>query len=436
MQHAPDTFMADEPPLKVGYVVKRYPRFSETFIVNEILAHEAAGREMEIFSLYPPNDTHFQDLIARVRSPVTYLTAEGLKSADLWNGLEQAGRGIPGFWERLGKAEGAQVREVHQAAWLARLVVQRGIHHLHAHFGTTATSVARWAALFAGIPFTFTAHAKDIFHESVDPADLGRKLSDAAAVVTVSDYNVAHLRREYGPIAARVRRVYNGMHLDRLPFTDPQSRPRRVVAVGRLVEKKGFSVLIEALFELRRKGVACTCDIIGTGELEGALRRQIEELQMGDRVGLLGALPQGEVMRRVSGAAVLAAPCVVGRDGNADGLPTVLLEAMALGTPCVATDVTGIPEVVRHQDTGWLVRQEDAVGLADGLRTLLDDGELRSRLAGRARALLEVEFDIRRNAEVLHEHFRAARRPAVANPMTDFIRGRRSTPVPVAEVLH
>ncbi|MGE4178436.1 MAG: glycosyltransferase [Limisphaerales bacterium] len=395
-------------PKKVGYVVKRYPRFSETFIVNEILAHEEAGRPLEIFSLYPPNDAHFQDVISRVRSRVTYVPGEGLRAAGLWSALEGAAAEVPGFWGRLESARGANVREVYQAVWMAKRVVSGGIGHLHAHFGTTATTVARLAARLAGVPYTFTAHAKDIFHEDVDAGDLRRKMEDAAAVITVSDFNVETLRREHGLAAGKVRRVYNGIHLDRFRYRDPGVRAPKVIAVGRLIEKKGFPVLVEAMHRLRRQGVDAVCEIIGSGELEGALRRQVAELGLADRVDLSGALPQGEVIRRVGSAAVFAAPCVVGRDGNADGMPTVLLEAMALGTPCVATDVTGIPEVVRSGETGWLVRQGDADGLAHALRELLRDGVLRSRLASEARALVESEFDIRRNAEVLRGVFREA----------------------------
>lgn len=394
--------------MKVGYVVKRYPRFSETFIVNEILAHEAAGRALEIFSLYPPNDAHFQDVISRVRSRVTYVPGESLRATELWSTLEGAAGEMPGFWERLEGARGANAREVYQAVWLARRVVAGGIGHLHAHFGTTAAAVARLAARFAGIRYTFTAHAKDIFHEEVNAEDLRRKMTDAASVITVSDFNVAHLRREHGLAAAKVRRLYNGIDLERFPFGDPEVRERKVIAVGRLIEKKGFAVLVESMALLRSEGVEATCEIIGSGELEGALRRQISDLGLGDRVQLSGALPQGEVIRRVGAASVFAAPCVVGGDGNADGLPTVLLEAMALGTPCVATDVTGIPEVVRSGETGWLVRQREAGELARALRMLLQDAGLRRRLATGARALLEAEFDIRKNAELQHAVFREA----------------------------
>lgn len=385
--------------LRVGYVVKRYPRFSETFIVNEILAHEAAGHSVEIFSLYPPCDTHFQDIISKVRAPVTYLHAEGLRSADFWSGLQETSREFPGFWSRLEDADSASARELFQAAWLARLVRERGLDHLHAHFASCATAVARLAARFADIPFSFTAHAKDIFHKDVDPGQLRPKLADAAAVITVSDFNVKFLQGRYGEAASRVRRIYNGVHLDRFPFTPPSERRRRIVGVGRLVEKKGFDVLIEAAALLDKARVDFTCDIIGTGEMEGTLKAMIQNLNLSHRVRLLGALPQAEVIRELQDAAVCAAPCVVGQDNNTDGLPTVLLEAMALGTPCVATDVTGIPEIIQHEETGLLVEQHDPETLACALQRLMGDAGLRTRLAATARQLIEREFDAKQNSQ-------------------------------------
>jgi glycosyltransferase involved in cell wall biosynthesis len=253
-----------------------------------------------------------------------------------------------------------------------------------------------------------TAHAKDIFHESVRPEDLRRKLQDAAATVTISDYNLDYLRDTYGPAAEGVRRIYNGLELERFPYKEPRGRVPEIVAVGRLVEKKGFADLIEACSLLRDRGVEVRCRIFGLGEQEPDLRAAVERLGLGNRVRLPGPRPQGDLIKAVGRAAVFAAPCVVGGDGNRDGLPTVLLEAMALGTPCVSTDVTGIPEVLRDGETGLMVPQRDPAALADAIERLLADPELRVRLAGRARRLVEAEFDVRRNAALLRETFEAA----------------------------
>lgn len=390
-------------PTHVGYVVKRYPRYSETFIVNEILAHEAAGLDVTVFALRPPVDTHFQEILARVRAPVHYLLDSG-KAADFWRQLEAARLELPGVDDALAAARGEDARTVYQAALLARKARDLGVEHLHAHFATSAASVTRLAARFACLPWSVTAHAKDIFHESVDPAALRQTLADADAVITVSDFNLRFLRDEIG---VEAHRLYNGLDLDRFPVRTTHDRPPRIVAVGRLVEKKGFDVLVEACARLATSGRTFTCEILGSGDQGAALQEQIHQLDLGARVRLEGPRPQAEVIERVASAAVFAAPCVVGQDGNRDGLPTVLLEAMALGTPCVSTDVTGIPEVLRDGDTGLMVPQHDANALAAALARLLDDAALRDELASRARRLIEAEFDITRNAARQRAHFAA-----------------------------
>ena len=400
--------MPVEESLRVGYIVKRYPRFSETFIVTEILAHEEAGLSLEIFSLYPPVDTHFQDTIARVRAPVNYVPDSDGKSLRFWEGLCEAAANVPGLWSSLDAAKGEEARDVFQAAIIARLARRKGILHLHAHFGSAATTVARLAARFGGLTYSFTAHAKDIYHESVRPDDLRRKLADASAVVTVSDYNVEYLRAHYGEAAARVRRIYNGIDLERFPYGAPRDRPPMVVYVGRLVEKKGLPDLVDACAMLAARGTTLECGIVGAGELETELAERIARLGVGSTVRLLGPRPQAEVIRLIREASAVAAPCVIGEDGNRDGLPTVILEAMALGTPCVSTDVTGIPEVVRHGETGLIVPQHDPAALADALERLASDSALRVSLAVRARERIGNEFDIRRNAAEIRGLFREA----------------------------
>ena len=400
--------MPVEEPLGVGYVVKRYPRYSETFIVTEILAHEEAGLPLEIFSLYPPVDTHFQDAIARVRAPVNYVPDSDGKSLRFWEGLSGVAADVPGLWSSLGAAKGEEARDVFQAAVVAGLARRKGIRHLHAHFGSAAATVARLAARFGGLTYSFTAHAKDIYHESVRPDDLRRKLADASAVVTVSDYNLEYLRVQYGEAAARVRRIYNGIDLERFPYSAPRDRPPMVVYVGRLVEKKGLSDLIDACASLAGRGKTLECGIVGAGELEADLRERIARLGVGSTVRLLGPRPQAEVIRLIREASAVAAPCVIGEDGNRDGLPTVILEAMALGTPCVSTDVTGIPEVVRHEETGLIVPQHDPGALADALERFASDADLRVSIAVRARERIEDEFDIRRNAAKIRALFREA----------------------------
>jgi glycosyltransferase involved in cell wall biosynthesis len=403
--------MSPDDALRVGFVLKRYPRYSETFVVREILAHEQAGLTVDIFTLRPSDDGHFQDLIARVRGSVSYLyfPAEGLvpetQSAGLltagyfWQALAQARRDVPGFWTALEETGDAEARQVYQAARLACEVRRRGIHHLHSPFASDAATVTRLAARYAGVTYSFTARAKDTFHESVNQGEFQCKLRDAAGVVTVSDYHLRYLRQTYGPLAAHVQRIYNGLDLEEFPYQAPRDRPPLIVAVGRLVEKKGYADLIDAcaLLAARRRPFACR--IIGYGVLRPALQSQIEQRGLTGRVEFVGPLPQGETIKEIRRAAVLAAPCVIAKDGDRDGLPNVIQEAMALGTPVVATDVAGIPDLVHHGETGLQVPQHDGAALAAAVERLLADPGLGVRLAAAARQLIEAEFDIRRNTE-------------------------------------
>lgn len=397
--------MLSNESMRIGYVLKRYPRYSETFIVNEILAHESSGLQIEIFSLRPSNDGHFQDSIARVRAFTNCLPSEGLKACDLWNAIQDASEVFPDLLNALEVARGEDVRNVYQALLLAREVRQKDIHHLHAHFATDATSVARLAARFAGVGYTLTAHAKDIFHESIKFNDMKQKLNDAAIVITISDSNLKYLQKTYCLPKTKIRRIYNGLDLKQFRYESPHERKNRIVSVGRLVEKKGFTDLIHACEILAKRGCQFSCEIIGTGQLETELRSQIVSLGIEEAVKLIGPRPQSEIIKHVQSAAVFAAPCVIGADGNRDGLPTVLLEAMALGTPCVSTDVNGIPEVLHHEETGVMVPQHDPVSLADAFERLFDDSALRIKLANNARSLFETEFDIYKNASHLRSIF-------------------------------
>lgn len=393
---------------KIGYVLKRYPRFSETFIVNEILAHEEAGYEIEIFALRPVEESHFQDCLGQVRAPVTRIP-EKLKNAEtFWRLMQKAHATLPGAWSEMGEMSEMDGRDVAQAIEIALACHSNKIAHLHAHFGTVATTVARLAARIAGIGYTFTAHAKDIYFEYDENIHLDMKLRDAHRVITVSDYNVDFLRQRFGLDATQVSRIYNGLDLNRFGYRDPAAETTDILAVGRLVEKKGFHILIEAVRILHESGRKVRCRIVGGGEEARHLAGQLAASSLEEAVELLGPRPQTEVMTLMREAAVLACPCVVAPDGNRDGLPTVLLEAMALGTPCVATDVTGIPELVHDGETGLCVAEGDPEALATALAQILDDKALRRKLTRAARKLVEREFDQHVNAGRLRDVFDAA----------------------------
>lgn len=389
---------------RIGYVLKVYPRTSQTFVLTEILAHERAGLEMDIFSLRRTDDTRFHAALAKVQSPVFQIARAGSKATLVLNELREHGQHLPQLWDVVQNSN-ANAEDLLQAARLSRAIVDRGIVHLHAHFGTVATVVARLASKITGVSYSFTAHAKDIFHEVVEEDVLRKKLADAAGVITVSKFNVAFLKDKYADAAAQVRLIYNGLDLDEFRFEQSGDRPPLILAVGRLVEKKGFSYLLDACALLRTRGVRFRCEIVGGGVLDSDLQAQFERLDLGDCVTLCGAMSQSDVKQKIRQARLLAAPCVHAEDNDRDGLPTILLEAMALGTPCISTPVTGIPEVLRHEKTGLMVAERDEVALADACERLLSDQNLRAALTLNGRRLIEESFDIDKNTAKIRSFF-------------------------------
>jgi len=393
--------MSTEKIKRIAYVLKMYPRFSETFIVNEILSHEEAGVEVEIYSLRKPVDGRFHEIVSKVKAAVTYISEESVSGEELWRTICDSATHYPDFWKTLQTAKHCNAKEIGQSLLLANIIRERKITHLHAHFASTATTVARLSALLLGISYTFTAHAKDIFHHDVIEEDFARKLDGSQVAITVSDFNYEYIKQKYSAQAARVRRVYNGLSLDKFSYVSPKIRPKIIIFVGRLVAKKGISFLIESCFALHKKGVSFQCLIVGDGPLKIKLQKQITDYHLDKFVTLTGSKTQGEVKQLIQSACVFAAPCIIASDGNRDGLPTVLLEAMALGTPCVSTDVTGISEAVRNNYTGILINEKNSSQLAVALEKLLGDDELRVRLAKNARKLIESDFDIDRNTKIL-----------------------------------
>lgn len=392
----------------IAYVAKVFPRVSETFVINELRALEELGEKPVVFSLHRNPATVAHAILEELEAPI--VVVEDIAVED--KAVKQAA-------ERLADALAVPAAErarylprkyVRLAVAMAGLVESHGVRHLHAHFASRAGHVAALAAALAGRTFSITAHAKDIYHRDVDRGLLAWKLRRADFAVTVTDFNRRHLAELLGPgdpALDRLVRLYNGVDLAR--FTTgaaPDAGPPRIVAIGRLVEKKGFGVLLDACAGLRRRGVPFHCEIIGGGEQEEALRRRVEGLGLGADVTLAGSLTTEAVAARLHGATVVALPCVVGEDGNVDALPTALLEGMACGLPLVSTRLSGIPEIVVDGDNGRLVDPGDAEGLADALADLLSDPARAAAMGRAGRRRAEELFDLRRNVATLAGLFR------------------------------
>ncbi len=401
-------------PPTVGYVLKMFPRLSETFILNEILELERQGLPLRIFSLKRPLEPVAQAYARLVQAPVTYLPErvwrEPLRVLRAHWGV--ARRFPRGYWLTLAhvihgrelKSLGRGLRRFCQTCCLVHEL--GSVRHLHAHFATDPTRLASWAQMICRIPFSVTTHAKDLFQgRRVTSPGLQFKLGRARFVVANSAYSATALR---ALVKTPVCAIYNGVDLEAFQLREEEPVEPLILSVGRLVEKKGFTDLILACRILREWGIPFRCEIIGTGPLEGALRELIRTCGLAGLVALTGPMPQKKVRAHYLQATVFALPCKVAADGDRDILPNVLKEAMAVGVPVVTTRLEGIDELITHGESGLLVPPGDPQALAASLECLLTSPALRHRLRAQARRVIEERFDLRQNLTLLKERLWSA----------------------------
>jgi len=255
------------------------------------------------------------------------------------------------------------------------------------------------------VPYSFTAHANDIFAPRDFTVSLAKLIDRAAAVVTVSDYAVRLLQERFPKSAAKIYRVYNGVDLARFSATDFGSAPPAIISIGRLIEKKGFADLISACALLRARGRTFQCSIIGEGPLEESLRARIAAAGLEQSVELAGPLPQTEIARRLARATIFALPSTREVDGGMDNLPTVIMEAMAAALPVISTPLGGIPEMVEDGINGELVPDRDPAALSAAIERLLDDPERARQFGERSRQIAREKFSIETSARQLQQHF-------------------------------
>jgi glycosyltransferase involved in cell wall biosynthesis len=241
---------------------------------------------------------------------------------------------------------------------------------LHSHFVGAATETQWWLKKMFGMSYSFTAHANDFLDNASIKSNINSLMSDAKFVVAVSDYSKSLLQKLYP--SSNIVRIYNGMSYDLFCKTSPETPPK-IISTGRLVEKKGFEILINACNILNNNNVVFQCDIIGDGPLEQILQKQIESCGLKERVFLNGAKSQDIIRERLARASVFALACVPEKDGGMDILPTVIMEAMGSRLPVVSTRLAGIPEMVIPNKTGLLVEPFDALGLANSIQEILEN---------------------------------------------------------------
>ena len=382
-----------------AYLFERFPSFGQTFCYREVAEFARQGIAPSIVSIRNPKDEPPQDWDARIVERVHYLPEERelLESVRRASKNQELTPEIVAALDEWGRR--TDFLRLYQAVYVGLRLREMGIGHVHAHFMGMAARTAFWIHKFFPVTFSFTAHANDIFAPRNFEIGLDKLVDTARVIVTVSDYAKKFLKERFPQRADRIRRIYNGLNLAEFARADFSSAPPLILAVGRLIAKKGFGDLIRACGLIAERGKSFRCEIIGEGPFENELRGQINQLNLQNRVALSGAKALREVRQRLIAANIFVLPSVIDPEGGMDNLPTVIMEAMATGLPVLSTAIGGIPEMVVENKTGFLVQPGDAIALADAIEKVIDDRLLAPRLgeAGheRAQELFSIEKNVR-----------------------------------------
>lgn len=407
-------------PGPVAFVLKGYPRLSETFIAQEILGLERRGLDIRLISLRHPTDKTKHPIHDEIRAPVSYLPEylyqEPLRVLRGW----RAARRLPGYaaaaaaWRRdlLRDRTPNRIRRFGQACVLAAELPD-DVTRLHFHFLHTPASVARYAATMRGLPWSGSAHAKDIW--TSPDWEIREKLAECDWLVTCTASGAEHLKT-LAPDPARVTLQYHGLDLVRFPApprAENRTGPVTLISVGRAVPKKGYDDLLAALAALP-PALDWRLVHIGGGGLLKTLKRDAENLGLADRIDWRGARPQTEVLEALRAADIFVLASKIAADGDRDGLPNVLMEAQSQGLATVATAVSAIPELIRDGETGLLTPPGDPAALSAALKTLIEDPD-RRRMLGRAGAeRVRAAFDAEAELDDLARRFGLAGRKEAA----------------------
>ncbi len=402
--------MSDSPKNTVAYVLKRFPRISETFILEEMLGLERSGVRLVVYAIGDPREAFIDPDVLQLRAPVIYLT-KGAKSA--WSPFVERARYLGDHLRlallsptRYVKAlrvafsslhPGGSLKNIAYGSRIARDLEGRNVAHVHAGFVHSPASAGLIAAQFLGLTFSMAGHAKDIY--SSTPLSLARKLSGARFVLCCSTRAYDEVIAKVEGLVpsgdlAKVHLIHHGVDSARF-CPDGEVRAAGAVkflAVGRLVEKKGFADLLRAFAVLCQANGNASLRFVGDGPLRKSLEKLALELGVDSRVKFLGSLKRDAVLKELREADVFVHPSVVLANGDQDGIPNVVLEAMACGLPVVGADIEGIREVIRSYQNGIVAKSGDVAALASAMEQLAQSSSLRSELSLAARASVVASF--------------------------------------------
>ncbi|MCM8826813.1 MAG: glycosyltransferase [Candidatus Omnitrophica bacterium] len=398
---------------KIAFICSQFPQIYETFILREFVGLRESGLKFKIISL-----KFCKDIIIHPQAKDfltdTFHPKISLLSIFRWICGHPCNtiKAIMYVFYTYGWAGVELIKAMYvlgECFYIADLIKKYRIYHLHTHWATMPTTAGVILNVLTGVPFSFTAHAWDIF---VSQRGLKDKIIRARFCVTCTEYNRRFLGKLIGNgrgenndkyILDKIILNYHGIELDKFPLRNKIMGNGRIniLSIGRLVDTKGFDYLIDACQILDRERLNFYCKIVGQGELLGRLNRKVKEYNLSDKIEFLGEKTQKEIMGLYREATVLVQPSVIAKNGDRDGIPNVILEAMACGVPVISTNISGIPEVIIDKETGILVPPNNSIALAKAILNLANDEALKEKIIYNARILVEKKFDAKRNVENL-----------------------------------
>ena len=403
----------------LGYILKGYPRISETFISNEILLLEQLGFRMRLFPMRHPREDFCHDSVKQIKARVDYLPTELLldfprlllpniflaikRPALFKHGLGLAHR----RYKRTAKL--ATFKHLLQAGYLcnSHLLKDASLTHLHGHFAHSPTSVTMFAALLSERSFSFTAHAKDIY--TSNPEQLREKIRLAEFVVTCTDYNRKYLETIADGLNTPIHCIYHGIDLELFsPATDHTecAPPYKLLTVARITEKKGLPTLYRALRILKDKNFQFSHTLIGDGDDKEKILQLITELELDNCCHCLGTRTHKEVLKQFEESDLFVLACEIAANGDRDGIPNVLVESLAMGVPGLSTTVSAIPEILLHNESGITVAPSEPETMAQHIEIILTNRDLREKIIQGGTEHTRKHFDNRELVAKMGELFR------------------------------
>jgi glycosyltransferase involved in cell wall biosynthesis len=402
--------------MKIAYVMSRFPKHTETFILYEMLAIEEQEVPIEVYPILKQRDAvvHPEALAFVKRAHYMPFISLPIISSNIaairrnprlyFGTLLEILRGAFGNTGFLIGGISTFPKAVH----FSRVMAEDQVTHVHAHFSNHPAVVALIVHRLTGIPFSFTAHGHDI-HK--DTTMLREKIATAAFAVTVSQYNKSLMAKECPPEdKSKIHVIHCGVdtRLFNVPMKSDWDGIINIICVASLLEVKGHTYLIQACRQLRDKGVKFTCHLVGEGEYHARIKKEIKQSELDEQIKLHGACTQSHVRELLMKSDVFVLPSIHTRQGDREGIPVSLMEAMAVGLPVVASNISGIPELVANGLTGFLTPPGDVNALAKSIGVLIDNGSLRRKMGAAARDVILRDFNLESNASQLIHMFQEA----------------------------